>query len=95
MTAENSQLGAHLQLLQTELESARHGQTTDSAEASPRQSQLLPDSMPHGVTPSHVELPDMSGHVPSAVSAIVFTFPSLMSLYLHAYCIAWGGQGPF
>ena len=31
VTAENSQLGAHVQLLESELESARHGQATDSA----------------------------------------------------------------
>ena len=68
VTAENSQLGAHLQLLETELESARHLQTTDSAEGSPRQSQVLPEAMPHGLTPLHLDLPEASASMPAMVS---------------------------
>ena len=72
MTAENSQLGAHLQLLESELESARHGPGTDSAEASPRQSQQLAETIPHGLTPAHLDLPEASAVLPSAVSGALF-----------------------
>ena len=72
MTAENSQLGAHLQLLETELESARHGHGTDSAEGSPRQSQLLAETVPHGLIPSHLDLPEASAVLPPAVSGALF-----------------------
>ncbi len=67
MTAENSQLGAHLQLLESELDSARHLHATDSTEGSPRQSQLLPETMPHGLTPQHLDLPEVSGSIPATV----------------------------
>ena len=69
VTAENSQLGAHLQLLESELDSARHLQTTDSNEGSPRQSQLLPETMPHGLTPQQLDLPGVSANIPAVVSA--------------------------
>ena len=72
VTAENSQLGAHLQLLESELESARHGPGTDSAEGSPRQSQQLAETIPHGLTPSHLDLPEASAVLPSAVSGALF-----------------------
>ena len=70
MTAENSQLGAHLQLLETELESARHLQATDSTENSPRQSHMLPDTAPHGLTQQNLDLPDVSANIQSIVSSI-------------------------
>ncbi len=69
MTAENSQLGAHLQLLESELDSARHLHATDSTEGSPRQSQLLPETVPHGLTPQQLDLPEVSGNTPAMVSA--------------------------
>ena len=68
VTAENSQLGAHVQLLESELDSARHGQATDSTEGSPRQSQLMVEPMPHGVTPAHLDIPEAAPQIPSAVS---------------------------
>ncbi|CAL5220735.1 g2793 [Coccomyxa viridis] len=69
VTAENSQLGAHLQLLESELDSARHLHATDSTEGSPRQSQLLPETMPHGLTPQHLDLPEVSGNIPATDDA--------------------------
>ena len=70
VSAENSQLGAHVQLLESELESARHGQATDSTEGSPRQSQLMVEAMPHGVTPAHLDMPEAAPQIPSAVSGM-------------------------
>ena len=70
VTAENSQLGAHVQLLESELDSARHGQATDSTEGSPRQSQLMVEAMPHGVTPAHLDMPEAASQIPSAVSGM-------------------------
>ena len=69
VTAENSQLGAHLQLLESELDSARHLQATDSTEGSPRQSRLLPESLSHGLTPQHLDLPEVSAGIPAMVNA--------------------------
>ena len=93
VTAENSQLGAHLQLLETELDSARHLHATDSAENSPRQSQMLPETVSHGQTQQNLDLPDVSANIQSTVSGIpaqsLTTYVPLMPelfrpLLLHA-----------
>lgn len=86
VTAENSQLGAHLQLLETELDSARHLHATDSAENSPRQSQMLPETVPHGQTQQNLDLPDVSADIQSVVSCIAAqSLTTCVPLMLHLF----------
>ena len=85
VTAENSQLGAHVQLLESELESARHGQATDSTEGSPRQSQLMVGAMPHGMTPGHLDMPEAAPQIPSAVSGMHVLMILAVTVLLSGY----------
>ena len=44
------------------------GRPQTAPEGSPRQSQLMVEAMPHGVTPAHLDMPEAAPQIPSAVS---------------------------